>query len=231
MPVKLRREKGYTLRPKMEQVFSGDGARRQIIFLLSPANASGIRGQRLLGAETQSQLAQRLRQSGAPLGEVYQFISGLYFRGKLEYAKRFNNPPRGVAGVHVITGAGLMLPETAITLDELRRISATPIDANNSEYRLPLDRDLFRLLELGGDATDIILLGSIATSKYVTPLLSVFGERLLFPQDFVGRGDMSRGSLLLRCCSTGSPLAYRPAAKLAFGRKKPLQVGDHNPVF
>jgi hypothetical protein len=194
---------------------SGDRIGRQAIFLLSPANASGIRGQRLLGPDGNSDLAQRLRQRGAPLGEVYQFISSLYFRGKLAYAKQFTNPPPGVAGIHIITGAGLILPETAVTLDELRRISANPIDADNPAYRLPLDRDLSQVRELVGSETDMILLGSIATCKYVTPLLAVFGERLLFPKDFLGRGDMSRGSLLLRCCSTMSPLEYLPAAGLS----------------
>jgi len=187
------------------------------IFLLSPANASGIRGQRLLGADAKSQLAERLRQSGAPLGEVYQFISSLYFRGKLEYAEQFKNPPPEAPGVHIITGAGLMLPETVVTLDDLRRISATPIDADNSHYRLPLDRDLLELRERAGSETDVILLGSIATSKYVKPLLAVFGERLHFPEAFLGRGDMSRGSLLLRCCSTATPLVYLPAAGLPLG--------------
>ncbi len=187
------------------------------IFLLSPANASGIRGQRLLGADAKSQLAERLRQSGAPLGEVYQFISSLYFRGKLEYAEQFKNPPPEAPGVHIITGAGLMLPETVVTLDDLRRISETPIDADNSHYRLPLDRDLLELRERAGSETDVILLGSIATSKYVKPLLAVFGGRLLFPEVFLGRGDMSRGSLLLRCCSTATPLVYLPAAGLALG--------------
>lgn len=116
---------------------------RARIFLLSPANASGIKGQRLLSATGESELALRLRGAGAPLGEVYRFISSLYFRGKLDYAEKFQNPPRGLAGVHIITGAGLMLPETVITLSDLRRISATPIDARNSHYRLPLIRICF----------------------------------------------------------------------------------------
>ena len=54
----------------------------------------------------------------------------------------------------------------------------------------------------------MVLLGSIATGKYVDPLLAVLGERLLFPADFVGRGDMSRGGLLLRCARAGTELAY-----------------------
>jgi hypothetical protein len=160
---------------------------------------------------------------------VYQFISSLYFRGKLAYARQFTNPPAGVAGVHIITGAGLMLPETAVSLDELRRISATPIDADNPAYRLPLDRDLFQLRVVVGCEADVILLGSIATRKYVAPLLAVFGERLLFPKDFLGRGDMSRGSLLLRCCSTMSTLEYLPAAGLASSGKESRKRSDCHP--
>jgi hypothetical protein len=197
-----------------------DASRRKTIFLLSPANASGIRGTRLLGGIGKSQLAERLRESGAPIGEVYEFISSLYFRGKLAYARQFANPPAGAAGIHIITGSGLLLPENTVTLDDLRRISATPLDVDNSAYRLPLDRDLNQLRERAGADADVILLGSIATRKYVTPLLAVFGERLLFPKDFLGRGDMSRGSLLLRCCATMSVLDYLPAGGLIFAGKK-----------
>ena len=47
-----------------------------------------------------------------------------------------------------------------------------------------------------GPECEVVLLGSIASAKYVDVLTDVFGERLLFPIDFVGRGDMSRGGLL-----------------------------------
>jgi hypothetical protein len=180
------------------------------IFLLSPANVSGIRGQRLLSPTGESNLALRLRDSGVPLGEVYRFISSLYFRGKLDYAHRFKNPPRGIAGVQIITGDGLMLPETIITVSELRRISANSIDEKNSDYRRRLDSDLRCLRERVSDDTEIILLGSVATSKYIIPIREVFGERLLFPREFLGIGDMSRGSMLLRCCAQGAELEYRP---------------------
>jgi hypothetical protein len=183
---------------------------RTRIFLLSPANVAGIKGQRLLNPSGDSDLALRLRDSGATLGEVYRFISSLYFRGKLDYAQRFQSAPHGVAGVQIITGAGLMLPETVITLSDLRRISATSIDAKNSDYRLSLDSDLLRLRERVSDETEIILLGSIATSKYITPIREVFGKRLLFPRAFLGLGDMSRGSILLRYCAQGEELEYRP---------------------
>jgi hypothetical protein len=163
----------------------------------------------LFSPNAQSDLALRLRNSSVSLGEVFSFISGLYFRGKLTYAERFKNPPQGVAGVHIITAtSGLLLPEEPMTLTRLKSISASQVEAENPEYRRPLDRDACRLRELLEPDTQVVLLGSIATEKYAHPLLEVFGARLLFPRDFVGRGDMSRGGLLLRCCSEGSPLEY-----------------------
>lgn len=155
-------------------------------------------------------LAVRLRQSGVQLGEVYRFISSLYFRGKLDYAEKFKKAPLGIAGVQIITGAGLKLPETIVNLPQLLQISSTSIDENNSHYRLPLDKDLLRLRELMSDETDVILLGSLATSKYIAPLRAVFEERLLFPKQFLGLGDMSRGGMLLQCCKQGTELEYLP---------------------
>src|SRR5262249_8544354 len=51
-------------------------------------------------------------------------------------------------------------------------------------------------------------LGSIASPKYLKVLLQIFGDRLRFPIDFVGRGDMSRGGLLLRKAAEGVELEY-----------------------
>jgi hypothetical protein len=179
------------------------------IFLLSPANAAGIRAKMLFNPEARFELAERLRGAGASLGEVFSFISGLYFRGKLAYAERFAAPPAGVAGVHVITAAGgLLTPAEMVTLPRLRAISAAQVDAENPEYREPLDRDVRRLRAELAAGTQVILLGSIATPKYVEPLLEVFGEALFFPKAFVGRGDMSRGGLLLRSCAAGEALEY-----------------------
>lgn len=194
------------------KIGGGEGieeSRAPRIFLLSPANAAGIRAKRLFHPEARFELAQRLRGAGASLGEVFSFISGLYFRGKLAYAERFADPPAGVEGVHVITAAGgLLTPAEIMTLPRLRAISAAQVDAENPEYREPLDRDVRRLRAELAPGTQVVLLGSIATPKYVEPLLEVFGEALLFPKEFVGRGDMSRGGLLLRCSAAGEPLAY-----------------------
>jgi hypothetical protein len=197
------------------------------IFLLSPANASGIRANMLFGPNAQFDLAHRLRISSVPLGEVFSFISGLYFRGKLAYAVRFANPPSDVAGVHIITAAaGLLLPQDLVTLARLRTICAARVDPDDPKYRQPLDRDAQRLRAAIEPDTQVVLLGSIFTPKYVLPLLEVFGERLYFPHDFVGRGDMSRGGLLLRCCSSESPLEYVPVLSATGRGRRPPKLAE-----
>ena len=167
----------------------------------------------MLSDRAQFDLAVRLRRDGAPLGEVFAFISGLYFRGKLTYAQAFAAPPPGLPGSLVITaGLGLLTPDTAITLERLRQIATVPVDAADERYRAPLARDARTLAKNSGPSCAVVLLGSIATAKYVEPLIEVFGDRLLFPAEFVGRGDMSRGGLMLRCAREGSELTYVPVA-------------------
>jgi hypothetical protein len=198
-------------------------AKPQRIFLLSPANAAGLRANLIVSDGAKSPLAQRLRDTGATLGEVFAFISGLYFRGKLTYAKTFVDPPAGLAGVYAITACGGLVPvDTVLTTERLREISAVSIDAANPRYRLPLERDARLLHELIGKNCEVVLLGSIATPKYVEPLLGIFGERLLFPAEFVGRGDMSRGGLMLRCAREGTQLMYVPViSAVRHGAKPP----------
>lgn len=177
------------------------------VFLLSPASAAGERAALLLGDRARFDLAVRLRSAaGAPLGEVFAFLSGLYFRGKLAYATRF-----APGAVFVITPtAGLLPPETPLRREDLRRFASVPVSASEPAYRRPLVRDLRRLARAASDEARIVLLGSIATDKYCGPLLEVFGPRLLFPPDFVGRGDMSRGGLMLRAARAGVELGYGP---------------------
>jgi hypothetical protein len=179
------------------------------IFLLSPASASGQRARLLLSHRSRSAVAHRVRGAdGAPIGEVYAFLSGLYFRGKLTYARTFARPPEGTGGVWVITpNAGLLPPEARIDLARLRSFAEVDISHDEARYRRPLMLDAKRLAEEAGGA-EVVLLGSIATSKYTGALLDVFGPRLLFPRDFVGRGDMSRGGLLLRAADDSQELQY-----------------------
>jgi hypothetical protein len=185
---------------------------RHRIFLLSPANAAGVRAQQVMNESATFPLAVRLRSQSAPIGEVFSFISGLYFRGKLAYAQAFAAPPPGVAGAYVITAAGgLLLPQTPVTLESLRQLASVPIDATDARYRLPLERDARALCETAGSQCEIVLLGSVAEAKYIQPLGGIFAERLVFPAEFVGRGDMSRGGLMLRCAQAGTELTYIPA--------------------
>jgi len=179
------------------------------VFLLSPANTSAIRGQLLLNRTSEFELAQRIRRQGAPLRELFSFISSLYFRGKLAYAEAFSQSPTGFPSTLVMTTSrGLLPPETVITLDDLLEMSVVPIDPGDPRYRDPLCRDA-RALACGLPAgSQIVLLGSIASGKYVDPLLEIFGTNLLFPQQFVGRGDMSRGGLMLRSAEAGLELDY-----------------------
>ena len=187
------------------------------MFLLSPANAGGPRGKMVLSDRATFDLAVRLRSGeGVAIGEVFAFISGLYFKGKLAYALEFARPPEPGApltgsGALVITpSAGLRPVETAITIDALRAFGQVDIAANDPRYRDPLLRSARALNEEIGPDCDVVLLGSIASAKYVDVLLDVFADRLLFPIEFVGRGDMSRGGLLLRSVRAGEELTYVP---------------------
>jgi len=181
------------------------------IFLLSPAHCGGKRAAILLNERATFPLAQRLRSPGISLGEAFSFLSGLYFRGKLTYAAHFARPPDGQVGVHVITtDRGLLPPDTMIGARDLREFGRIDIRADRPEYLTPLRRDLCRLEQL--DDLEVVLLGSVATGKYVDVLLERLGERLLFPVEFVGRGDMSRGGLLLRAQEAGNELTYQPVA-------------------
>jgi hypothetical protein len=183
------------------------------IFLLSPANASGIRAKLMLREEASFPLAVRLRDGRLTLGEAFSFISGLYFRGKLAYAKAFAQAPADMHGVLVITAGGGLLPsETLLTRKELCNISAASVSLSDARYRVPLERDARLLAERLGTNCEVVLLGSVATPKYVEPLLNIFGRQLLFPAEFAGRGDMSRGGLMLRCARSGEQLTYVPVA-------------------
>jgi hypothetical protein len=184
------------------------------VFLLSPASCSGQRARMLLRPEAAFPLAQQVRSTeGAPLGEVFALLSGLYFRGKLAYARRFADPPPGVEGALVITPtAGLVAVEARVRAATLRGWAKVDIADGGARYRAPLARDACALVERLGDDGEVVLLGSIASGKYVDLLEAVFGARLRFPRAFVGRGDMSRGGLMLRCASSGEELAYTPVS-------------------
>jgi hypothetical protein len=178
------------------------------VFLLSPARADGRRAQLLTRPQAGFELARQAQIGDARLADVFAFCSGLYFRGKLAYGQYFARPPAEVAGVQVITSTrGLLPAEARIGVDELREFVTVSVAADETRFTGPLRRSAEALARA---SCDVILLGSIATGKYVDCLLPILGDRLLFPSEFVGRGDMSRGSLLLRCVQRNEELNYVP---------------------
>jgi hypothetical protein len=90
----------------------------------------------------------------------------------------------------------------------LREIAEVEVHEQNPKYRESLERDSRELAKSISEGCELVLLGSVATPKYTSILADVFSDRLCFPIDFVGRGDMSRGGLMLRCVENGEELSY-----------------------
>jgi len=196
------------------------------IFLLSPAYAGGQRARMIMNDRAEFELARRLRCENQPtLGEVFAFLSGLYFRGKLAYANAFTQPAPKMSGILVITpNRGLVPVASPIGIDDLREFGTVNISEDDPRYRGPLERDARKLAKKLTANCEVILLGSVATGKYVDVLLEHFGNRLLFPADFVGRGDMSRGGLLLRCAVDRNELPYISVAGAIRKGKRPAKL-------
>ena len=180
----------------------------------------------ILSDRAEFELARRLRgKRGAPIAEVFTFLSGLYFRGKIAYATAFARPATGTPGVFVITPTrGLVDSGTRIHLDDLREFATVDIQGDDPRFRAPIERDARGLAKKLPARSEIVLLGSIATGKYVDVLLASFGGQLRFPVDFVGRGDMSRGGLMLRCATDGQELPYIAVAGAIVSGKRPPKL-------
>lgn len=182
------------------------------IFLLSPASLNGIRAKQLMSPRAQFEAARLFRSDeGVPIGMAFAFMSALYFRGKIAYARHFAAPPHETAGsgVYVITpGFGLVDPEWRIDQERMKTMRKVPVDAKKRSYRKPLERDARALAESLRPDDEVVLLGSVATGKYVDVLWPVFGDRLRFPGIFAGLGDMSRGGLMLRAVRENRELEY-----------------------
>lgn len=193
-----------------------NGKPRHKIFLLSPASLSGERARQLLDPGARFSTARQYRSpEGVPVEDAFTFLSSLYFRGKITYARHFAAPPPELSsaelegGVFVIApGFGLVLPSWRITEERMEVLRRTPVDLKHRAYCEPLREHALALREHLPPAAEVVLLGSIATGKYVDLLLPVFGGRLVFPRCFVGRGDMSRGSLLLKAVRADEELEY-----------------------
>jgi hypothetical protein len=179
-----------------------------------------------MNAGAEFPLAATLRGGSAPIGEVFSFLSGLYFRAKLSYAAAFGRHSDAQPGILVITtNRGLVPPETPVSLDDIKSFATIDIAGGGEGFRDPLRRDAERLRTQIDRHCCVVLLGSIATGKYADALLEVFGDRLLFPSDFVGRGDMSRGGLMLRCVHANRELVYIPVNGAVRRGKRPPKLG------
>ena len=180
------------------------------VFLLSPANLSGKRGASLLAPAAKSALRDQLdSEQGAALGEVFSFVSSLYFRGKAAYAQAFGHAARGGESALVMTAGGGLCPlQLRITRQRLEAWQQVQVSERNPHFTAPLVRHASELLDSAEADARFVLLGSVASRKYVGPLLEVFGPRLLYPARFAGLGDMSRGALLLRAVRDGQELEY-----------------------
>jgi hypothetical protein len=194
------------------------------IFLLSPASLNGERAKLLLPPTARSETARKIRSpEGAPLEEVFTFVSSLYFRGKLAYARHFAVPPAGFpreGSVLVIApGIGLVPPDWRIDRERAEILRGTPVDLKCPGYVEPMRQHVRALHDNIPASTPVVLLGSIATGKYVDLLEPVFGERLFFPGIFAGAGDMRRGSLLLRAVREEKELDYVTLAAPRHGRR------------
>ena len=194
--------------------------------MLSPAYCGGKRSQLLLRPQSQFDLAQRLRgKSGVELGELFSFLSGLYFRGKLSYSTNFALPPIGVPGTVVITPTrGLMLPTEPVHLERLHEFAQVEIGLTEKRFQEPFVQSAEHLVGQLRENCEVVLLGSIATGKYLDTLTSIFGNRLRFPAEFAGRGDMSRGGLLLRCVTEQRELTYVSLSRGARHSSRPPKL-------
>ncbi len=177
-------------------------------------------------------LALRFHTQGAQIGEVFSFLSGLYFRGKLAYATRFARPFSTAGGVFIVTSdRGLVSAGTIVNPDDLRSFREVQIDCDEKRYVEPL---MISAMKLGGEipaGSEVVLLGSVGTKKYAAPLLQIFGLRLKFPADFVGRGDMSRGGLLLRSIDDARELEYISLEGAVVHGRRPPKLQKRQPVI
>lgn len=192
------------------------------LFLLSPATLNGLRSKQLTSPRAKFALAQQYRtEDGVPIADAFAFMSALYFRGKIAYARRFAvpSPIIGGDGVFIITsGYGLVPPDWRITEERMKRMRRIDIDADARNYTKPLREHAILVARALSDADEVVLLGSVATGKYVDVLWPILGTRLRFPRAFAGLGDMARGGLMLRAARTGQELEY---TTLDSNRKRP----------
>jgi hypothetical protein len=195
------------------------------IFLLSPANAGGRRYAILTNDKANFELALKFRAGSATLGEIHSFISGLYFRGKMAYAAAFGKTAeQGSSAFVIVPGLGLLPPETVFSPEQLRAVAQIEVDEDNPVHHDALLAAVASLDSATRQQRTFVLLGSVASAKYTKALLTVLEQRLLFPAEFVGRGDMSRGGIMLRSAASGQELTYIPVIGAQLRGPRPTRL-------
>ncbi|HET7435948.1 MAG TPA: hypothetical protein VFN10_14665 [Thermoanaerobaculia bacterium] len=182
------------------------------LFLISPANLGGLRAKQILSPRARFATALRLQsEEGVPIADAFAFMSALYFRGKIAYARRFAvpSPLIGGDGIFIITsGFGLVPPDWPLTVERVKRMQKIDVDVNARNYTKPLKEHANLLARALEPDAEVVLLGSVATGKYVDVLRPILGDLLRFPAHFAGLGDMARGGLMLRAAREGRELPY-----------------------
>lgn len=177
------------------------------LFLVSPANLSGLRAQQLASPRAKFDAAVRYRSpEGVPIADAFAFMSSLYFRGKIAYARHFADPPDGV--LIITSGYGLVPPDWRLNEERMKRMKKIDIDVSARSYAKPLREHASQLASMLSADAQVILLGSVATGKYVDILKPILGPWLRFPRVFAGLGDMARGGLMLRAVRADRELEY-----------------------
>ena len=175
------------------------------VFLLSPASTSGLRAKQLMSPRAQFPTALRFQAGEVMIAEAFAFMSALYFRGKIAYALHFG----GVENSYVIApGFGLVPPTWTLDEARMKKMSRTDVDVKDRTYVKTLRDSATKLATTVDEDAEVVLLGSVASGKYVDILLPIFGDRLRFPHAFAGLGDMSRGGLMLRAVRANRELEY-----------------------
>jgi len=181
------------------------------ILLLSPANVSGTRARQMISPRAMSAAGLAYRSpGGVTIANAFTFMSALYFRGKHAYARAFatEDPRIGTTAFVIAPGFGLVPLDWRLDQERMKKLARTKIDVRSRSYTMSLQKSCRELeARLAPDDT-VVLLGSVASGKYVDVLEPVFGGRLRFPRIFAGMGDMKRGSVMLKAAASGVALEY-----------------------
>jgi hypothetical protein len=124
----------------------------------------------------------------------------------------------------IVPGLGLLPPETVFSPEQLQATAQIEVDADNPAHHEALLEAAASVDRATCHQCSFVLLGSVASAKYTTALLKVLDQRLLFPAEFVGRGDLSRGGIMLRSAASRQELSYIPVSGAQLRGPRPARL-------